>query len=129
MSIWDSLSGGGAGSPAQLIGALVDHEGGIESVLSKLKAVGLGEAVESWLSSEKNQPLTAEHVKTALKSETLSRLAEQTGMDISTVTKVIAKHLPDVVDKLSPDGKISQALGAGFMAAIKSAFGSEEKHV
>jgi uncharacterized protein YidB (DUF937 family) len=78
----------------------------LDQIKQKLEASGLGQKVNSWISTGENLPATAEDVKKAMDPDKLQAVADKTGTDVDTAAQDIADVLPDVVDKLTPEGKI-----------------------
>lgn len=109
-SMGDSLKGM-LGEHAGLVDKAMDfiHDqshGGLEGMVEKLKASGLGETVNSWISTGKNLPISAEQLKHALGPDSINSLAQKFGIDASEVGEKLSGLLPSIVDKLTPDGKL-----------------------
>ncbi len=100
-----------AGAPKKLVeGALEmieEQKGGLKTMVDKLSASGIGEQVKSWVSTGKNLPVTPEEIKAALGSDEVERLALKTKLSVEEVTSHLAASLPAIIDKLTPDGKIT----------------------
>jgi uncharacterized protein YidB (DUF937 family) len=80
-------------------------EHGLDAVLEKFKASGLDDKVQSWISRGKNAALSPDEVKGALGSE-LDSVAAKAGVAKDQAADGIAKALPELVDKLTPDGVV-----------------------
>ncbi len=91
------LLGGGKG--AALAAAL-------PALLERFKSAGLGHLVESWVGSGANAAATPEQIKQGLGSEKLSELAKQAGIPVDQLAEKLAKYLPQIIDKLTPGGKM-----------------------
>lgn len=103
--VGDALSG----KPINLISIAEDifqNAGGLEGVLAQLNESGLGHQVASWIGTGGNIPITADQIRSALSSEQVQALAAKFGVDISQVPDLLAKHLPETVDQVSPQGKL-----------------------
>jgi uncharacterized protein YidB (DUF937 family) len=85
--------------------------GGISGLLAKLQSSGLGNAVSSWLGKGPNQPVTGEQIKSALGEQPIAEAAREAGVSPEQASDGLAKFLPGLVDKLSPDGQIPANLG------------------
>jgi uncharacterized protein YidB (DUF937 family) len=117
MGILDNIAGqvlGGGGSKNALVGAIVSmvgnqQSGGLAGIVQQFAGQGLGDIVNSWVSTGKNMPISPEQVKQGLGDNVISQLASKAGLSTEEVTSNLSKLLPDVVDKLTPDGKVSQA--------------------
>jgi uncharacterized protein YidB (DUF937 family) len=88
---------------------------GLNSLVSSLQSGGLGDAVASWLGSGENASVAPEQLKSALGEDTISQFAEKAGVSGSEASSLLAGMLPQVVDKLSPDGQLPDADGLGNM--------------
>lgn len=93
------LQGGGQGGGAGLIG--------------QLQSSGLGDQVQSWLGGGDNKPVAPEALEKAIGSDAVDKLAQQAGMSHDEARDGLAQVLPQVVDKISPDGKLPDAGGLG----------------
>jgi len=62
--------------------------------------------VGSWVSTGKNMPVSGDQLQNVLGKDTISNLASKLGMDNVALTSQLSNLLPDVVDKLTPDGKV-----------------------
>jgi uncharacterized protein YidB (DUF937 family) len=100
-------AGGGEGAllPA-LMGLLTG--GGLQQLVSSFQQKGLGEVVGSWVSTGKNLPVSPDQIQRALGPEELGQLAQQTGLDVGSLASQLSSLLPNVVDKLTPDGKLPE---------------------
>ncbi len=80
-------------------------EHGLDAVLAKFRASGLDDKVESWISKGKNAALSPDEVKSAL-GDQLGGFAAKAGVAKDQAADGIAKALPELVDKLTPDGEV-----------------------
>ncbi len=100
-----SALGGLAGTLAPaLIGMLAG--GGLQKILGQFHSAGLAANADSWVGHGENQPVTAEHVQQALGADKLAEIAKQVGIPVDQVAGALAHALPQVVDHLTPDGKV-----------------------
>lgn len=53
-------------------------------------------------------PISARQIQEVLGSDTIKSIASKLGMDTNTVTSQLSNLLPNVVDKLTPDGKVPE---------------------
>jgi uncharacterized protein YidB (DUF937 family) len=103
---------GSHGTLSSLMGMMggQDH-GGLNSLLSSLQSGGLAGQVSSWLGQGANQPVTGQQVASALGSDKIGKLSQQTGLSHGEVADHLAQQLPAVVDKLTPGGKVPDKSG------------------
>jgi uncharacterized protein YidB (DUF937 family) len=66
---------------------------------------GLGDKMDSWISKGENLPASADDIKAAL-GDQLDRIAGFFGGDKDRAAEETAEVLPDMVDKMTPDGTI-----------------------
>jgi uncharacterized protein YidB (DUF937 family) len=81
--------------------------GGLKSILNSLNAGGLEDIVKSWISTGQNMPISVDQIKNALGNEKLQELANRAGIPVDQSSKILKEMLPDIIDKLSPNGKLS----------------------
>lgn len=89
---------------------LISHpqSGGLSGLLDSFHQQGLGDVVNSWVSTGRNQPISPEQVQRALGNERIQSLAEQLGISQEQASGQLAENLPQVVDQLTPDGTLPQ---------------------
>lgn len=108
MGLLDGLIGGVVGAGAmKLIEDVIEKNGGVQGLVANFEQNGLGALAGSWVGTGANQPVSAEQLHQTLGAEKVSALAQQTGMDPQALLAQLAEHLPDAVDKLTPNGTIS----------------------
>ena len=100
-----------AGAPKKLVEGALEliegQKGGLQAMVDKLSASGLDEKVKSWVSTGANLPVTADEIKKALSPQELDMLALKTKLSVEEVTSHLAAALPQMIDKLTPDGEIT----------------------
>ncbi len=80
--------------------------GDLTGLVQKLRDGGLQAQVSSWLGTGANLPVTAEELRSALGNEQIQKLAQQLGLPADRILQVLSQHLPEAVDKASPNGTI-----------------------
>jgi uncharacterized protein YidB (DUF937 family) len=80
--------------------------GGLAGLVQGFQKNGLGDIVNSWVSTGQNLPITPAQIKQGLGSDFLSQLAGKAGVSPDAASAQLSSLLPDVVDKLTPNGKI-----------------------
>lgn len=119
MSLFDSLlkgaaeqllSGGDAknnnllGAAAKLINS--PEVGGLAGLARLFDQKGQGDAINSWIGTGKNQPISPEAILKVFGAGRIHELAGSLGQSDTDVGKGLASALPQLVDKLTPDGKL-----------------------
>lgn len=106
-----------------VIGMLTDPQsGGLSGLVEKIAAGGLADQVASWVGKGENLPISAEQLQAVLGSSFVQGLAEKFGINTADVAGSLAGMLPQVIDKLTPDGEVpgdNQLLEIG-LAGLKS---------
>ncbi|PIF20682.1 YidB family protein [Candidatus Pantoea floridensis] len=112
-------NGSGQGNQLQQLMAIwnwVQEQGGVEVLLQKFQQGGLGQVLNTWIGSGNNQPVNSGEIQNALGQDQLQSLADKLGTDVNGASGTLAALLPQVIDKLSPQGHIdtssTQDLGA-----------------
>ena len=91
--------------------------GGIGGLLSKFKNAGLGGKADSWVGKGANEAVSPDEVHQALGDDTVSNLAQQSGMSKDQVKGGLASMLPNVVDQLTPGGSVPSG-GLGSLSKL-----------
>ena len=82
--------------------------GGLSGLVQSFENGGMGEIVKSWVSTGQNLPISAEQIQSVLGNGQLQSLAGQVGLDTNQLSGQLAELLPQVVDKLTPNGTIPE---------------------
>ncbi|MDD4912476.1 MAG: YidB family protein [Sideroxydans sp.] len=132
MGLFDSIVGaiqsqangatGGQGDLLNTVMGLVNAEGGLSGLVQKISASGLGEQVSSWVSTGANLPVSAEQIQAALGSSAVQDIASKLGIDTNAAAASLANFLPQVIDKLTPDGQVAEG-GVDLSQALSSLSG------
>ena len=113
MDLMDSLKSavGGGGQKNDLMSVvmgLLGGQGGLNGLVSQFASKGLGDIINSWIGTGKNLPVSADQLQSVLGNDTVKNLASKFGMDSGALTSQISNILPNVVNKLTPDGKVPE---------------------
>ena len=87
---------------------LLGGQGGLNGLVSQFASKGLGDVIGSWVGTGKNLPISGDQLHHVLGKDTISGLASKLGMDSNALTGQLSNLLPQVVDKLTPGGKIPE---------------------
>lgn len=101
-----SLAGSGQGQNQllQLVTGLIAQHGGIEGVVKKFAAHGMGEQAQQWVGTGPNPPITGNQVQQVFGNDTVEQVASQLGVPPTQAAGGLAALLPGVIDKLTPNG-------------------------
>ena len=83
--------------------------GGLGGLLDKLQNGGLGNAINSWIGTGQNQPVSPGQLGSALGPDLIKTLAQRSGLSEEEITKQLSQILPGVIDKLTPQGRLPTA--------------------
>lgn len=124
-----SFLGGKSNSQGDLLSGLLNQAGGIPGLMEKFNQAGLKDTFNSWVSTGENQSVQPDQLQKALGSEAIAGLASKVGLDTKTVLPLLSQFLPQVIDKLTPNGAVDnpnpnadqlQKVFAGVMGSIFS---------
>jgi uncharacterized protein YidB (DUF937 family) len=111
MGLLDNLVGSLTGSGQrqnqllQLVTSLISQQGGIDGVMQKFAAHGLGEQAKQWVGTGPNPPITGDQLQQVFGNDTVQQMAGQLGVAPSQAASGLAALLPTVIDKLTPNGQ------------------------
>jgi uncharacterized protein YidB (DUF937 family) len=80
--------------------------GGLQGLVNKFKTAGLGQIADGWVAKGPNPPVTPDQLQKVFSSDQVRAFAEKVRIDPDDATKHLADTLPQVVDNLTPDGKV-----------------------
>lgn len=108
-SVASKLAGGENGQIIQLALDILKRHHGVPGVLDKFRQAGCGAEVDSWLSDGPNLPLTPGQVEKTLGLPELADIGSKFGITGQEVADKMARYLPTVVDRLSPNGQVPKS--------------------
>jgi len=91
------LAGGAAGSVIS---------GGLGDLLKQLQQNGHGDTANSWVSPGPNKQIAPGDLANALGADQINSLMSQSGLSRDELLNGLSQHLPDVVNHLTPDGRL-----------------------
>ena len=91
------LAGGAAGSILS---------GGLGDLLKQFQDKGQGDAASSWVSNGPNKEIAPGDLASALGADQIESLSSQTGMSRNDLLQGLSQYLPDVINHLTPDGRL-----------------------
>jgi uncharacterized protein YidB (DUF937 family) len=91
------LAGGAAGSILS---------GGLNDLIKQLQQHGLGDAVNSWIGTGPNETVAPNDIAKALGADQINSLMAQSGLSRDELLEGLSRHLPEVVDELTPEGQV-----------------------
>ena len=91
------LAGGAAGSILS---------GGLGDLMKQFQQNGLADHADSWVGSGANKQVSPGDLANALGADDINQLTSQTGMSRDDLLQGLSQYLPDVVNHLTPDGRL-----------------------
>jgi uncharacterized protein YidB (DUF937 family) len=91
------LAGGAAGSVIS---------GGLGDLLKQFQDSGHGDTANSWVSPGPNKQISPNDLASALGADQINALSSQTGMSRDDLLAGLSQHLPDVINQLTPHGRL-----------------------
>jgi uncharacterized protein YidB (DUF937 family) len=82
------------------------HSGGIEKLIDRFIDEGLGDIINSWISPLENLPVSESQIRRVFGRDMLGEIAWQARMSQKEVLSEMAFLLPQLVDGLTPTGRI-----------------------
>lgn len=78
----------------------------LDSLLDTLKGKGHEDKVHSWIGTGPNKAIDAKDLDSALGPEAMGQLQTASGLPRDKLLQQLSTALPQVVDKLTPDGRL-----------------------
>jgi uncharacterized protein YidB (DUF937 family) len=103
------LGGGLGGLLGGLLGGATAGtvlNGGLGQILQDLQRSGQGRVAQSWVGRGENAEIAPDDLANALGADTINTLSQQTGMSRGELLEGLRQNLPDLVDQLTPDGRL-----------------------
>jgi uncharacterized protein YidB (DUF937 family) len=79
---------------------------GLDGLVKQFQQKGLGDVIDSWVNRGKNKDVAPDRVSVVLGADVVDELSQRTGLSRDQVVAELARMLPNVVDKLTPDGRL-----------------------
>jgi uncharacterized protein YidB (DUF937 family) len=90
-----------------VIGALLT--GGMMDLVRQFRGADKGEAADSWIARGPNKTVSSTDLSKVLTEEQVTYLTRRTGLSREELLKGLSERLPQVVDELTPEGRLPTA--------------------
>jgi uncharacterized protein YidB (DUF937 family) len=80
--------------------------GGLNDLLKQFQQNGHGEVANSWVGSGPNKAIAPKDLASALGADRIDALMAHSGMSRDELLSGLSQQLPDVVDQLTPKGRV-----------------------
>jgi uncharacterized protein YidB (DUF937 family) len=94
------------GSMLQVALQVLEQSGGLPGIISKFEHGGMGDHVGSWVGTGANMPISGAQLQEILGSGSIGEIAQRLGLSHADASSGLAQVLPQVIDKLTPDGQV-----------------------
>ncbi len=137
MGLFDSIVGaiqgevskqtGGQGDLLSSLMGMINHPevGGVSGLVQKLSQGGMAEQVASWVGTGANLPINAQQLQAVLGSSSLQDIAAKFGFNSGDMAHQLSALLPQVIDKLTPNGQVPQGDVSHLLAGLGGLFGNK----
>jgi uncharacterized protein YidB (DUF937 family) len=117
--VLSQVAGGGGQNPlldAALSLITNPKTGGLQGLVENFKGKGLEDLISSWVGTGQNKPISGDQLSKALGDDRMKKIAEAAGISHGEASGGLAKLLPEIIDKLTPNGKLPES---GLLDEIK----------
>jgi uncharacterized protein YidB (DUF937 family) len=97
-----SVLGGGSSGGGMGGGGL----GGLGGLLNQFQRAGFADQAASWVGTGANAPIPADAIGQVFGNDTVAQIARQAGVSEADASSGLAQLLPELVDRLTPDGRL-----------------------
>jgi uncharacterized protein YidB (DUF937 family) len=80
--------------------------GGLGDLMKQLQQGGQGDAANSWVGKGPNKAVSPGDLASALGADQIDSISAQSGLSRDDLLKGLSQYLPQVVDHLTPDGRL-----------------------
>ena len=85
--------------------------GGLGDLIGRFTQGGMGDVIGSWIGHGQNAPISGDQLSNVLGSDAIGQIAAQLGLSHGEAASQLSQMLPEVVNRLTPNG---QAPTGGF---------------
>ena len=105
---FDDLSGmlGGDGPSRPAAHPDAEEIGGLGPLVDRFRQAGLGDVIGSWIGHGGNHAIGPDQLARALGDDTVGALERETGMERNALLSELSQALPEVVHRLTPEGRV-----------------------
>lgn len=80
--------------------------GGLNDLLKQFEQGGQGEVAKSWVGNGQNKSISPNDLASALGGDRINELMSMSGLPRDELLNGLSRQLPDVVDQLTPQGRL-----------------------
>lgn len=118
------MAGGQQGGQNPLVSVVLgmitnQQSGGLAGLVQQFQKKGLASQMASWVGTGQNMPVSGEQITGVLGSDQVTKIAQQLGMSSEQASTGLAGLLPNIIDKLTPNGTLpDQSALSGDLGSI-----------
>jgi uncharacterized protein YidB (DUF937 family) len=113
-AILGGLTSGNQAQSGSLLTAalsLLQQNGGLGQVVEMFRGSGMGAQADSWVGAGANMALSGDQLQQVFGSSALGNVASQLGMSSGQASSAMAQILPELVNQLTPGGRLPDDSG------------------
>jgi uncharacterized protein YidB (DUF937 family) len=80
--------------------------GGLNDLIKQFQQSGQGEVADSWVGTGSNKSISPNDLASALGADRINSLMGQSGMSREELLNGLSQNLPEVIDQLTPEGRL-----------------------
>jgi uncharacterized protein YidB (DUF937 family) len=80
--------------------------GGLNDILKQLQKSGFADTADSWVGSGPNRTIAPGDLAKVLGADQIETMMQHSGLSREEVLDGLSKHLPEVINQLTPEGKV-----------------------
>ena len=93
----------------QVLGLINNSQtGGLSGLVEQFTSKGMGGLVSSWIGPGENQPVSGEQIAQTFGNDKIQEIAQKLGISEADASGGLAALLPQMIDKLTPEGKLPE---------------------
>lgn len=82
---------------------------GLGAILEQFQQNGQGDKAKSWVGTGPNKDISEQELAKAIGDDDVGSLSEHTGMSRDDLLSALRKEFPNIVDQLTPEGRVPSA--------------------
>jgi uncharacterized protein YidB (DUF937 family) len=111
--VGDAISGGTGSEHGGLMEAVTGlinnpETGGLNGLIDSFREKGMGDSIASWIGTGQNLPISGEQIQSVLGNEQVQAIAQKLGISTGDASSGLASILPQLIDRLTPNGEVPE---------------------
>ncbi len=82
---------------------------GLMQLIEQFQQAGLGQQVNSWIGTGPNMPISPDQLMQVFGRGQMEQMAASTGMHVDQVSSGLSDLLPQLIDRVTPQGQVPDA--------------------